>query len=72
MDSFVQQNAFHIIESPGSGHFETLSDFSSDEREYFEERAAIYEFEAGLQRDEAEMKALEAILIQRYQLSKAG
>ena len=35
---------------------------NAEQREYFEERAAIYEFEGGLHREDAELKAKEAVL----------
>ena len=35
---------------------------NEEQREYFEERAAIYEFEGALHREEAELKATEAVL----------
>ena len=36
--------------------------FFSAEQEHFEERAAIMEYEAGLPREEAELKALESVI----------
>ena len=40
-----------------------------DQREYFEERAAIYEFEGGLPREASELKAIDAVLKQWPELS---
>jgi len=37
---------------------------NDEQREYFEERAAIYEFEGGLDKENAELKAVEAVLRQ--------
>ena len=42
---------------------------NSEQREYFEERAAIYEFEGGLSRSSSELKAIEAALKQWPELS---
>jgi len=42
-----------------------VSDLSRDEREYFEERAAIREFDGGYPRSEAERLALDGILKRR-------
>lgn len=39
-----------------------LSTLSESERTYFEERAAIMEYDGGLSREEAEKRALERIL----------
>ena len=44
---------------------------SEEQREYFEERAAIYEFEGGLHREDAELKATEAVLKQWPELATA-
>jgi hypothetical protein len=44
---------------------------TAEQREYFEERAAIYEFEGGLHREDAEMKATEAVLKQWPELATA-
>lgn len=44
---------------PGRNPRPTLSE---DEREAFEERAAILEFDAGMTREEAETLALEAVI----------
>ena len=35
---------------------------NAEQREYFEERAAIYEFEGGLDKENAELQAVEAVL----------
>ena len=35
---------------------------NAEQREYFEERAAIYEFEGGLAREVSELKAIDAVL----------
>ena len=35
---------------------------NDEQREYFEERAAIYEFEGGLDKENAELQAVEAVL----------
>ena len=37
---------------------------NDEQREYFEERAAIYEFEGGLDKENAELQAVEAVLKQ--------
>lgn len=37
---------------------------SPEQREYFEERAAIYEFEGGYSRSASELKAIEAVIKQ--------
>ncbi len=42
---------------------------NAEQREYFEERAAIYEFEGGLYREDAELKATEAVLKQWPELA---
>lgn len=42
---------------------------SPEQREYFEERAAIYEFEGGYSRSSSELKAIEAVLKQWPDLS---
>ena len=44
---------------------------NEEQREYFEERAAIYEFEGGLLREDAELKATEAVLKQWPELATA-
>ena len=44
---------------------------NEEQREYFEERAAIYEFEGGLHREDAELKATEAVLKQWPELATA-
>lgn len=44
---------------------------NAEQREYFEERAAIYEFEGGLHREDAELKATEAVLKQWPELTTA-
>lgn len=43
----------------------TIEDLTSDEREDYEERAAIREYEAGFTREEAERLALEDMLRER-------
>ncbi len=45
---------------------------SEDEREYFEERAAIMEFDGGLERAAAEEQAWVLILKQRTMYAKTG
>ena len=47
---------------PQSKQFVLL--LSPEQREYFEERAAIYEFEGGFSRTLSELKAIEAVLKQ--------
>lgn len=42
---------------------------SPEQREYFEERAAIYEFEGGYSRSASEPKAIEAVIKQWPELS---
>lgn len=37
---------------------------SPEQREYFEERAGIYEFEGGYSRSASELKAIEAVIKQ--------
>lgn len=48
--------------NPQAKEFVLLLD--SEQREFFEERAAIYEFEGGLDRENAELKATDAVLKQ--------
>lgn len=43
-----------------------------EQREYFEERSAIYEFEGGLIRTAAEKKAIKAVLKQWPELADEG
>ena len=43
-----------------------------EQREYFEERSAIYEFEGGLIRTAAEQKAIKAVLKQWPGLADEG
>ena len=43
-----------------------------EQREYFEERSAIYEFEGGLIRTAAEQKAIKAVLKQWPELADEG
>jgi ribosome modulation factor len=45
---------------------------SPDEREYWEERAAIMEYEGGLPRRKAEIKAFECLNRRREYLRKTG
>ena len=42
---------------------------NDEQREFFEERAAIYEFEGGLDKENAELKAVEAVLRQWPELA---
>ena len=42
---------------------------NDEQREYFEERAAIYEFEGGLDKENAELQAVEAVLKQWPELA---
>lgn len=44
---------------------------NSEQREHFEERAAIYEFEGGYRRADAEIKAIEAVLKKWPELREA-
>ncbi len=44
---------------------------SEAEREHFEERAAIMEYEAGLPREEAEKRALESVIRCRGEFRRA-
>lgn len=41
-----------------------------EQREFFEERAAIYEFEGGFSRSSSELKAIEALIKQWPELSR--
>lgn len=43
-----------------------------EQREYFEERSAMYEFEGGLIRTAAEQKAIKAVLNQWPELANEG
>lgn len=45
---------------------------NDEQREYFEERSAIYEFEGGLIRTAAEQKAIKAVLKQWPELADEG
>ena len=45
---------------------------NAEQREYFEERAAIYEFEGGLIRTPAEQKAIKAVLKQWPEIANEG
>ena len=47
---------------PQSKQFVLL--LSPEQREYFEERAAIYEFEGGYSRSASELKAIEVVIKQ--------
>jgi len=67
--SFINPNVYDIS---GNNIHSFLQSITADEMEYFEERAAILEYEAGLSRDEAELRALEYLLWQRKPVSKAG
>lgn len=42
---------------------------NAEQREYFEERAAIYEFEGGLNRSSSELKAIKAVIKQWPELA---
>lgn len=42
---------------------------NDEQREYFEERAAIYQFEGGYTRSTSELKAIEAVLKQWPELN---
>jgi len=46
--------------------------FDEDELEYFEERAAIMEFDGGMNRDKAESKAWQLVVCRREAYNKAG
>lgn len=51
---------------------ESLGDLSEYERELFEERAAIAEFDGGIPRPIAEAEARRAVGYLRWQLSRSG
>ncbi len=53
-------NALNPPSNPQARQFVLL--LNSEQREYFEERAAIYQFEGGLTCDTSELKAIEAVL----------
>ena len=60
-------NALNPPSNPQACQFVLL--LNSEQREYFEERAAIYEFEGGLPREVSELKAIDAVLKQWPELS---
>lgn len=51
---------------------ESLGDLSEYEREFFEERAAIAEFDGGMPRPIAEAEARRAVGHLRWKLSRSG
>lgn len=53
-------NVLNPPSNPQARQFVLL--LNSEQREYFEERAAIYEFEGGLAREVSELKAIDAVL----------
>jgi hypothetical protein len=74
LKSDLQKAKKLISFTEASGDRQHLSgiSLSEDEQEYFEERAAIMEYEAGLNRHEAERLALDYLFSRRIALSKAG
>ncbi len=60
-------NAVNPPSNPQAQQFVLL--LSPEQREYFEERAAIYEFDGGLARESSELKAIDAVLKQWSELS---
>lgn len=60
-------NALNPPSNPQARQFVLL--LNPEQREYFEERAAIYEFEGGLAREASELKAIDAVLKQCPELS---
>ena len=53
-------NVLNPPSNPQACQFALL--LNSEQREHFEERAAIYEFEGGLPREVSELKAIDAVL----------
>jgi len=60
-------NALNQPTHPEARQFVLL--LNTEQREYFEERAAIYEFEGGFTRETSELKAIKAVLKQWTELS---
>lgn len=60
-------NALNQPSHPTACEFVLL--LSQEQREHFEERAAIYEFEGGLAREVSELKAIDAVLKQWPELA---
>lgn len=60
-------NALNPPSNPQARQFVLL--LNPEQREYFEERSAIYEFEGGLGREASELKAIDAVLKQWPELS---
>lgn len=60
-------NALNPPNNPQACQFVLL--LNSKQREYFEERAAIYEFEGGLAREASELKAIDAVIKQWPELT---
>lgn len=60
-------NALNPPSHPEASQFVLL--LNSEQREYFEERAAIYQFEGGFAREVSELKAIDAVLKQWPELS---
>ncbi len=60
-------NALNPPSHPQAHQFVLL--LNPEQREYFEERAAIYEFEGGLPREVSELKAIGGVLKQWPELS---
>ena len=60
-------NALNRPSHPQACQFVLL--LNPEQREYFEERAAIYEFEGGLAREASELKAIDAVLKQWPELA---
>lgn len=56
----------------GEGLMESLGDLSHEERELFEERAAIAEYDGGMPRPIAEAEARRAVGHLRWQRSRLG
>ena len=46
----------------------TVADLSEDEFEFYEERAAIIEYDGGLQREDAERMALDEVISRRQKM----
>lgn len=63
------RSAINIIELNGISSFSHPFAFSLEEVEFFEERAAIMEYDGGMSREEAERRALEQLLRWRIRIS---
>jgi hypothetical protein len=62
---FFKSRGKPMIESRAFLDEQTIKKMTEDDKEHFEERAAILEFDAGYSRGEAEKEALRAVLERR-------